>query len=921
MAAPTELRDITNEWNRMKASLRAVDTVEVSDRQVQAWVRQLREINYDTEDIIDKLKLLPDLSGTFPLLNKFCCVLQKLESSHTADLAQIKDRIAKSFEWQLNNRDRIDRMEQGSSSSSYTASDALLLESTDLVGIDGLKEQLINWLTQGSNSNRKVISVVGTGGSGKSTLVKQVYDTVQGNSHFLVQAWVTISQPSLTRELLRYVVQQIYSATEEPVPAGFDDMNDERLQLLIKSFLNAKSYLIVLDNVWHVKEWHALNHALASTGNRCGRVILTTQKTYIARTCCREPEDHIFNLEPLSKQDSWDLFSRKSFKGSQCPANLEDISRRILERCEGSPLAIMAISGLLVSKMHTHNVVDQWERVLRCLGDEIFNNDDLNRLKLVLLPSFHNLPDNLKYCFMYLCIFPENEDIEKWRLIRMWKAEALVQVKEGLTPEEAAEEHLQELLDRSLMQVVTKTVDGRVKTCRISHVWREMVIFKSRDWNFFVVANEQNAGCSSESTRRIAIHNTMKNGFGEYDVSSLRSLIIFNIEDLSNANLRYLLLSGYRVMRVLDLRGKDLEVFPVVILKLKLLIYLSLRGTKIKTIPSSIEKLRNLETLDLKQTYVAELPNQILKLIQLRHLLVYRYEFGHNHRLKSKHGLKALLGIQHLKFLQKLCFIRADNEQLIEQIGELTQLQRLGILDLEEKNGRLLCSSIKKLTKLQALSVVSSRKDEVIDLGSLSPAPPLQRLDLTGKLKKIPDWVSSLRSLFKIRLKWSRLDHDPLDSLQGIPNLLQLELLQACYGDTLSFKAKGFPNLKILGIDELEQLKSIEVENGAMPCLEKMGIFRCKLLERVPSGIQHLSTLKRLDLFDVSEDLMNSLRPGVAGGDYSKVANIPDVYFTYFRNGEQWEVHHHLGSSGEERVLDALETAGYKAYLEEIWSK
>ncbi|XWS63079.1 hypothetical protein CRYUN_Cryun06bG0066000 [Craigia yunnanensis] len=91
-----------------------------------------------------------------------------------------------------------------------------------------------------------------------------------------------------------------------------------------------------------------------------------------------------------------------------------------------------------------------------------------------------------------------------------------------------------------------------------------------------------------------------------------------------------------------------------------------------------------------------------------------------------------------------------------------------------------------------------------------------------------------------------------------------------------------------------------------MPCLEKLSIQRCKLLERVPLGIEYLAKLKVLEFFDMPEELILTLRPDAQGGDYLKVANIPEVYYTYWRNGE-WEVYN-IESSGEREHNTGIST-------------
>ncbi|XP_022717075.1 disease resistance protein RPM1-like [Durio zibethinus] len=895
---PEDLEYIKDELQSMKAVLRVADSVGESNQELKFWVRQVREVAYDTEDILDEYRLdvvNDHTQGIGAVLYNVWCFTKNLKAQHgiVSKIRGIKSRIS-NISARRPNYDNNGTNEQGPSSTAAVnpwldrRGDALLLDSVDLVGIDEPKTQLINWLVEG-NSGRKVVSVVGMGGSGKTTLVKQVYDNAKVKKHFAVHVWFTISHPLKIEELLRNMVRHLFDAIRRPVPQGVDDMDATLLKMVIKAFLQQRRYLIVLDDVWHINEWAVVDYALANNG-RGSRVLLTTRNSEVASTSCIESEDKAFYVKPLSPDESWDLFCKKCFRRSPCPPELEKHSRRILEKCEGLPLAIVAISGVLATKRRT---VAEWETVYRSLGAEIEDNSKLINFKEVLLLSFNDLPYHLKSCFLYLCLFPEYHLIEKMRLIRLWIAEGFVEVKEGKTQEEVAEDYLDELLNRSMIQVAGTANDGRVRTCRIHDLLREIIISNARDQNFVAVVKDQNATWS-DKVRRLAMHNTFPNAQHDKNVSHLRSLFMFGMGDpLSCSSTNTLLIPNTcRLLKVLDLRGVPIQTFPEEVINLRLLRYLSLRDTKIKTIPSSIGKLQDLETLDLKHSQVAELPVEILKLRRLRHLLVYRYEFTSYSRFHSKYGFKALSGIGTLQSLQKLCFMEVNHDNaLIIELGKLTQLRRLGIANLRKEDGRLLCSSIEKLINLRALSIVSSVKDGFIDLQCLSSPPEfLQRLYLYGRLEKLPEWIPSLESLAVVYLKWSRLPDDAFESLQNLPNLIHLELLQATEGDTLSFKAGGFKKLEHLGIDKFEGLKYIEVEKGAMPCLENLSIQRCKLLERVPLGIEYLTKLKVLEFFDMPEELIMNLRPDAQGGDYSKVANIPEVYYTYWRNGE-WEVY------------------------------
>lgn len=64
--------------------------------------------------------------------------------------------------------------------------------------------------------------------------------------------------------------------------------------------------------------------------------------------------------------DSKRLFLKRIFYSEkQCPPHLNRISDNILRKCGGSPLAIIAISGLLANKAQT---VDEWDKVQKSIG-------------------------------------------------------------------------------------------------------------------------------------------------------------------------------------------------------------------------------------------------------------------------------------------------------------------------------------------------------------------------------------------------------------------------------------------------------------------------------------------------------------------------------------------------------------------------
>ncbi|KAJ6943089.1 disease resistance protein RPM1-like [Populus alba x Populus x berolinensis] len=803
----TEAEYISDELEFMKAFLRVADAMEERDPRLEVLVKKVRDI----------------------------ARVIGISEAHRRYL--IRNNI----------------MGQGSTFSSISRlesqGDGLLLEEADLVGIEKPKRQLIEWLLE-RKSGREVVSVVGMGGLGKSTLVKKVYDDPDVKKQFKFRAWITVSQSFKKEELLKDIIQQLFRVHKKPGPKGVDSMDYDKLRTVINKFLQQKKYLIVLDDVWHTSAWGAFQHALPNSN--CGsRIMVTTRNTEVASTACMDFPDRVFPLDPLSHEESWILFCKKIFQSNTCPPHLKSVSETILGRCEGLPLAIVSISGVLAAK--DKNKIDEWEMVHRSLGNPI----------------------------------------ERMKLIRLWIAEGFVEGKEGMTLEEVADDYLNELIKRSLVRVVEATSDGRVKTCRIHDLLREIMITKAKDQDFVAIVKEEGM-MWSEKVRRVSIHKAVPSIQRRHVASRLRSVLIFwGADSFPDSPAPSLSFGHLRLLNVLDLEGAPLKEFPSKVSSLFLLKYLSLRNTNVNSIPSSISKLLNLETLDLKQTQISGLPVGILKLRKLRHLLVYRYEIDSDDRIHTKYGFQPPPQIGRLQSLQKLCFVDANQGgDLLLELGRLNQLRRLGIVKFRKEHGKDLCSSVTKLTDLRALSITSITDSEFIDLEYLSNPPRfLQRLYLTGRLHSLPEWLHSLDSLVVLVLKWSRLN---------LPNLVHLELVQVYNGELLCFQAKGFQRLKFLGLNKLERLRMITVEQGAMPCLEKLIVQSCKSLRRLPSGIEHLSTLKVLEFFDMPKELAMTLHPNGEDGDYLKVAHVPDVYSTFWNNGN-WDIFSSLGAKLEDK--------------------
>lgn len=881
-------------------SIKAVLTADANDEnhlQLQEWIKQLRNIAYETEDVLDEFILRlghHQGHGVYHSLYKIALSIKNFRSRRriATEFRDIKSRVNDICS-------RRDRFNVPLSATAATVSchdsrlDAFLLDEAKLVGIEKPKEEIIKWLVD-NNCNCKIISVVGMGGRGKTTLVSSIYNDAKVKKEFPCCAWITISQSFDKVELLQQLIVQLYDGSEVRPPVGVDGTNKHlRLKEIIRRFLGDKRYLIALDDIWKEGDWDFFKRAFPNN-MRGSRLILTTRNNDVATRAKvdMEFEGEIHELKPLSLKDSWDLFCRKIFPDKVCPPNFEDVAGKLLRRCEGLPLAVETIGGMLAKDIR----IERWEMVDRSLDAELKDT----MMNKILSLSYDDLPYHLKPCLLYASIFPQDHLMERMRLIRLWIAEGFVEKIEGRTLEEVADGFLNELLNRNLLQIATITVDAQVMKCRMHDLLRDIIVSKARHENFAMQACLENAG-GPHIVRRLTIHQSSTNIDTNMDVSHVRSLLVFG-EEHHSSNLPILKLSHarFKPLKVLDLQGVTMEMFPKEVIKLYHLRYLSLRDTTVKMIPSSIGKLQYLETFDLRGTNVTELPVGILKLHRLRHLLVYKY-VNSSHFHSGKRGFKAPMGIGGLSSLQKLSSIEVNHGyDLIRELGDLKQLRSLRISNLRRQHGKAVCFSIQKLTNLFSLFLVSITPDEIIDLQYFSsespPSPSLQRLYLEGRLDKLPQWISSLPNLAKVQLSWSKLQDDLLESLYPLPNLIELQLYQAYDGQALLFRAGGFPRLRKLLLYSLAELRSVAAERSSLPCLEVVQVVDCRLLERkVPVGFEDLRNLKSVEFGDMP-------------GEFDEVIHVPDVRIQRLRNLQFGKVPPPRGKVFVRVVSDLLKT-------------
>ncbi|XXG52669.1 hypothetical protein AAC387_Pa03g0932 [Persea americana] len=173
---------------------------------------------------------------------------------------------------------------------------------------DEEKEEIVNWLLSnqaGDHENVSVISIVGIGGIGKTTLAKLVFNHELVQNHFEPRMWICVSYDF---GIIRLGNEIIEPATRHNRSLS----NVEELQRHLVETLSGKKFLLVLDDVWNEEpeNWYRLRDLLLC-GERGSRIVVTTRSRKVA-SIMSKIQPHI--LKPLSEDGCWSLFRQRAFE-------------------------------------------------------------------------------------------------------------------------------------------------------------------------------------------------------------------------------------------------------------------------------------------------------------------------------------------------------------------------------------------------------------------------------------------------------------------------------------------------------------------------------------------------------------------------------------------------------------------------------
>jgi len=693
------------------------------------------------------------------------------------------------------------------------------------------------------DDNNYMVGLHGMGGSGKTTLAKEVGKQLKIQEHFKSVIDTTVS--------FNLDIKKIQDDIAGSLGLEWGGINEsDRPKRLWSRLTNGDKILVILDDVWENLNFDDIGLPNSDNHKGCNVLVTTRNLGLLKKMVCGKT----IQLELLTEEDAWIMFKMYADLSNISSKSILDKGRKIAIECKRLPVAIATIA----SSLKGLNSREEWDVALNSLKKPVSMgnvDDDLVDIFKCLKFSYDYLKDEkAKGLFLLCSAFPEDEVISVELLTRLGIGVNLF----GEGYDNYNDARSQAIVAKNKLLYSCLLLDTKKGDVKMHDLVREVAQWISNEEILTVNLFEKNQKSLVERSKNIKyllFQGKLMDLFSSrFDGSKLEILIVrmrmSDSEDVPTSFFENMV--GLRVLKLSNLftKGKSLSL-PKSIQLLKNIRSLLIEKVNLGDI-SVLGTLQSLETLELESCEIDEFSPEIAMLKKLRLLSLINCE------IKSNNPFEV---IQRCPSLEELYFYHSFNDFC--QNITLPTLQRYHLTDrsrisnasiskyvslahnyfseatckyLMQTSEYFMLEGIKGYRNLMPEMVpINQGMNDIIEL-HLNGSSQLQCLvDNKHINSQAPNVFSKLVTLkLKSMVTLEELCNGPI-SFDSMNNLEKLSIMDCGNLRSLFKCGLNLSNLKTVKLQTCSRLVSVfELSTSqSLPLLEKLTIKDCEKLENI----------------------------------------------------------------------------------------
>ncbi|KAI9088220.1 hypothetical protein K1719_029941 [Acacia pycnantha] len=716
--------------------------------------------------------------------------------------------------------------------------DIKYLSSQGFIHFESRESKFQGLLKKLQDENCNMIGLQGLGGTGKTSMAKEVGHKLKESKSIDKFIFLVVSQPPDFKKIRGELARDL--------DLNSDEVKEEELSSTILSRITNmdQKLLIILDDVW--EEFDLAVKLGIPFGHQCKgcTLLITTRNSHV----CTEMECQTIQLQTLSNKEALKLFEAHA-SSNNSSRGFKGLQQKIVNYCGGVPVAVVALARALKNKP-----ISVWKDALKTLEDGGLDPNLEVAYKCLKL-SYDNLKSQkAKELLLISSLFPEDFEIPIKTLVKI--GIGLVSFKENDKYHSIRSDvhgAITELIHSSLLLIDEEESVKMHDLVREVALWIGKMIFNLLDLEKPIKGNWKYIYWKSDKFP------------DEIDGNKLEYLSVL-LDDLEGFNATDRFFKEMTSIKVLSLHNNNVRG-PTLSLTnslqpLKSVQTLILRSMDLGDI-SVLGNLLTLMTLWFYHCSIIELPKEILKLKKLSSLEIDKCEIERNNPFEV---------IEMCSQLEELTFVRNkfDDEakDAISHNGSPLTLHRYnisseyGFSDFPEKYGLSRCfeasyvsnlvspATFKQLVERAEVLLLAREDGQRMSKNLIPDFFPIDKQVVMDDLI-----VLGLTSHPNMEYLIDTKDHDP--SMSAFCNLVELHLIEM----GIEYLCRGPPpsgfleQLEILSFAECHELKSILFNANYNLChLKSMKLKDCPKLMSVfqPSTARSLIQLKKLTIKNCS---------------------------------------------------------------------